>query len=44
MSCTARMGTEIDFACVDSNFRVFGLEALRIVDLSACPFVPKSVI
>jgi hypothetical protein len=38
------MGTEIEFACVDSNFRVFGLEALRIVDLSVCPFAPKSVI
>jgi hypothetical protein len=38
------MGTEIAFAFVDSDFRVFGLEALRIVDLSVCPFAPKSVI
>ncbi|MAD81657.1 MAG: hypothetical protein CL912_01730 [Deltaproteobacteria bacterium] len=41
MSCTARMGKDINSACVDSDFRVFGLEALRIVDLSVCPFVPK---
>jgi choline dehydrogenase-like flavoprotein len=41
MSCTARMGTDSNSACVDSNFRVFGLSALRIVDLSICPFVPK---
>jgi choline dehydrogenase-like flavoprotein len=41
MSCTARMGTDSASACVDSSFRVFGLEKLRIVDLSVCPFVPK---
>ncbi|EPE36530.1 FAD/NAD(P)-binding protein [Glarea lozoyensis ATCC 20868] len=34
MSCTARMGLNPETACVDSNFRVFGLESLRIVDLS----------
>jgi hypothetical protein len=28
------MGTESTLACVDSSFRVFGLEKLRIVDLS----------
>lgn len=41
MSCTARMGIDSDSACVDSDFRVFGLKALRIADLSVCPFVLK---
>jgi hypothetical protein len=35
------MGTSQETACVDSQFRVFGLESLRVVDLSVCPFVPK---
>ncbi|KUJ16043.1 alcohol oxidase [Mollisia scopiformis] len=42
MSCTARMGTDANSACVDSNFRVFGLAGLRLVDLSICPFVPNN--
>jgi choline dehydrogenase-like flavoprotein len=41
MSCTIRMGRDPETACVDSNFRVFGIERLRVVDLSVCPFVPK---
>jgi choline dehydrogenase-like flavoprotein len=41
MLCTARMGRDERDACVDSEFKVFGLEALRIVDFSVCPFVPK---
>lgn len=44
MSCSARMGNGVDAACVDSNFRVFGLDGLRIVDLSVCPFIPKYVL
>jgi len=42
MSCTARMGLESSTACVDSNFRVFGLQNIRVVDLSICPFVPNA--
>lgn len=41
MSCTARMGTSPEEACVDSDFRVFGLDALRIVDMSVAPFTPR---
>lgn len=42
MSCTVTMGTSSKDACVDSNFKIFGLEALRVVDLSVCPFVPNN--
>lgn len=41
MCGTLQMGIDKDSACVDSSFRVFGLEGLRVVDLSVCPFVPK---
>jgi len=41
MSGTVCMGVNNESACVDSNFRVFGLDNLRVVDLSVCPFVPK---
>jgi choline dehydrogenase-like flavoprotein len=41
MSSTVRMGASPDTACVDSDFRVFGVNNLRVVDLSVCPFVPK---
>jgi choline dehydrogenase-like flavoprotein len=27
--------------CVDSDFRVIGINGLRVADLSVCPFVPK---
>ncbi|KAE9368323.1 GMC oxidoreductase [Stipitochalara longipes BDJ] len=42
MSGTVCMGVNSASACVDSNFRVFGLESLRVVDLSVCPFVPNN--
>ncbi|PGH03139.1 hypothetical protein AJ80_08734 [Polytolypa hystricis UAMH7299] len=39
---TAKMGKPDDLqACVDTSFRVYGLENLRIADLSVCPLTPK---
>lgn len=35
------MGRSPEDACVDSRFRVFGLDALRVVDMSVAPFVPR---
>jgi choline dehydrogenase-like flavoprotein len=39
MSCTAAMGMNEKEAVVDSKFKVFGVEGLRVVDMSVCPFV-----
>lgn len=39
MSCTATMGKHEAEAVVNSKFKVFGVEGLRVVDLSVCPFV-----
>lgn len=30
-------------SCVDTNFRVHGLESLRVSDLSVCPLTAKYV-
>jgi len=37
------MGRSAVDACIDSRFRVFGLDALRVVDMSIAPFVPRYV-
>ncbi|OCL13577.1 GMC oxidoreductase [Glonium stellatum] len=40
MSCTAKMGKIDDpTACVDNDFKVFGLKSLRVVDMSVTPFI-----
>lgn len=43
MCSTVRMGKGKDDqkACVDGNFRVLGVEGLRVVDLSVIPLLPK---
>jgi choline dehydrogenase-like flavoprotein len=41
MCCTVRMGNSPESACVNSDFEIFGVSRLRVVDLSVCPFVPK---
>ena len=39
---TVKMGKKGDEgACVDSGFRVYGVEGLRVADLSVCPLTPK---
>lgn len=43
MSGTAKMGLSAEDACVDSHFRVIGLDGLRVVDMSVAPFVPRYV-
>jgi choline dehydrogenase-like flavoprotein len=40
MSGTVKMGARGE-ACVDSHFKVFGLQGLRVADMSVLPFVPK---
>lgn len=42
MHGTAKMGKAGDtLACVDPSFRVYGIEGLRVADLSVCPLTPK---
>ncbi len=42
MGCTVKMGPENDgLACVDSFFKVRGVDRLRVADLSVCPFLPS---
>lgn len=42
-SGTAKMGPPGQDAqtCVDAEYKVIGLDGLRVADLSVCPFVPK---
>ncbi|KAI0125603.1 hypothetical protein BJ170DRAFT_439566 [Xylariales sp. AK1849] len=42
MCGTVNMGKNAKEACVDSSFKVFGLERLRVADLSVCPMVPNN--
>ncbi|KAF2473694.1 choline dehydrogenase [Lindgomyces ingoldianus] len=40
---TAKMGKKGDpFACVDSDFKVFGIDGLRVADLSICPLTTNN--
>ena len=42
MSGTVKMGRKDDpEACVDNNFRVLGVEQLRVADLSCIPILMK---
>ena len=42
MCSTVRVGKDDDKgACVDTDFRVRGVENLRVVDLSVIPLCPK---
>ena len=41
MTGTARMGQSEEEAVVDSSFRVFGVEKLRIADMSISPVLPN---
>ena len=45
MCGTVKMGKpgEPD-ACVDKNFRVMGVQGLRVVDMSVVPLMPKWVL
>lgn len=43
MSCTVKMGAADDeMTCVDSSFRVKGVEGLRVADMSVTPFLPSA--
>lgn len=44
MCSTVRMGKDKDenTACVDTNFRVLGVEGLRVVDCSVLPLLPNN--
>ncbi len=44
MSCTVKIGMDPKIACVDSKFKVFGREGLRVVDMSVCLFVPNNYV
>lgn len=41
MSSTCRMGKDASSAVVDSSFKVFGVNRLRVADMSIYPFAPK---
>ncbi|ETS87181.1 hypothetical protein PFICI_01009 [Pestalotiopsis fici W106-1] len=42
MAGTIAMGRNADDACVDNSFKVFGIDGLRVVDMSVCPMVPNN--
>ncbi|PQE17554.1 hypothetical protein CJF30_00009567 [Rutstroemia sp. NJR-2017a BBW] len=44
MCSTVRMGADTDpeTSCVDTQFRVHGVEGLRVADMSVCPLLPSN--
>jgi choline dehydrogenase-like flavoprotein len=43
-SCTVKMGTADDsMSCVDRDLKVFGLQNLRVADISVTPLLPRYV-
>ncbi|KAK7951384.1 uncharacterized protein PG986_007112 [Apiospora aurea] len=40
-SGTVRMGRNARDACVDSSFKIIGMQNLRVADMSVCPLIPK---
>lgn len=41
---TVKMGKlDDDMACVDTEFRIIGVDGLRVADTSICPVVPRYV-
>ncbi len=43
MCCTVKMGRpEESDTCIDKDFRIVGLEGLRVVDMSVASITPKS--
>jgi hypothetical protein len=36
-------GSVNKLGCVDSNLKTFGIECLRVADMSICPLIPKLV-
>ena len=42
MCGTVSMGVDDRESCVDSNFRVHGIQKLRVVDMSVAPLAPNT--
>jgi choline dehydrogenase-like flavoprotein len=39
---TVAMGQDAATACVDSDFKIFGIHNLRVADMSVCPLIPNN--
>ncbi|KAK8138560.1 FAD/NAD(P)-binding protein [Apiospora sp. TS-2023a] len=42
MAGTVKMGHNAQEACVDSSFKVIGMQNLRVADMSVCPLLPNN--